>query len=145
MQSMRFGRGRPRGAAQQRARTGGGHQIPDRVEGMIRELDRRLEEAREGGEQVAGVREAALLGLRRHVATVGFLRIAEAINTWTSGVTASTASARGSAAYARIHVPPGEPFYDDTEEHLRRMEVTPRGRASPAARLRDLDEHQAGE
>ena len=40
-----------------------------------------LEEARDGGEQVAGVREAALLGLRRHVATVGFLRIAEAINT----------------------------------------------------------------
>ena len=42
-----------------------------------------LEEAREGGEQVAGVREAALLGLRRHVATVGFLRIAEAINSVT--------------------------------------------------------------
>ncbi len=51
---------------------------------MIRELDRMLEEARDDGEQVAGVREAALLGLRRHVATVGFLRIAGAINTLTS-------------------------------------------------------------
>ena len=59
---MRFGRGRPRGAAQQRARTGGGHSIPDLVQGMIRELDRRLEEARDGGEQVAGVREAAVPG-----------------------------------------------------------------------------------
>ncbi len=40
-----------------------------------------LEKARYGGEQVAGVQEAAVPGLRRHVATVGFLRIAEANNT----------------------------------------------------------------
>ena len=53
---------------------------------MIRELDRRLEEARDGGEQVARVREGAVPWLRRHVAMVGFLRIGEAINTWTSVV-----------------------------------------------------------
>ena len=36
---------------------------------------------------------------------------------------------RGVLPYARIHVPPGEPFYDDTEEHLRLMEAANRGRA----------------
>jgi hypothetical protein len=36
---------------------------------------------------------------------------------------------RGVLPYARIHVPPGEPFYDDTEEHLRLVEAANRGRA----------------
>ena len=34
--------------------------------------------------------------------------------------------------YARIHVPPGEPFYNDTEEHLRLVEAANRGRAEYA-------------
>jgi hypothetical protein len=36
---------------------------------------------------------------------------------------------RGVLPYARIHVPPGEPFYDDTEEHLRLVEAANCGRA----------------
>ncbi|MFS8072044.1 MAG: hypothetical protein ACMG6S_37215, partial [Byssovorax sp.] len=36
---------------------------------------------------------------------------------------------RGVLPYARIHVPPGEPSYDDTEEHLRLVEAANRGRA----------------
>ena len=36
---------------------------------------------------------------------------------------------RGLLPYARIHVPPVEPFYDDTEEHLRLVEAANRGRA----------------
>ena len=36
---------------------------------------------------------------------------------------------RGVPPYARIHVPPGEPSYDDTEEHLRLAEAANRGRA----------------
>ena len=36
---------------------------------------------------------------------------------------------RGVLPYARIHVPPGEPSYDDTEEHLRLVEAASRGRA----------------
>jgi hypothetical protein len=36
---------------------------------------------------------------------------------------------RGVLPYARIHVPPGEPSYNDTEEHLRLMEAANRGRA----------------
>ena len=36
---------------------------------------------------------------------------------------------RGVLPYARIHVPPSEPSYDDTEEHLRLVEAANRGRA----------------
>ena len=36
---------------------------------------------------------------------------------------------RGVLPYARIHVPPNEPSYDDTEEHLRLVEAANRGRA----------------
>lgn len=36
---------------------------------------------------------------------------------------------RGLLPLARIHVPLGEPFYDDTEEHRRLMEAATRGRA----------------
>ena len=36
---------------------------------------------------------------------------------------------RGVQPYARIHLPPGEPFYDDTEPHLRLVEAANRGRA----------------
>jgi hypothetical protein len=36
---------------------------------------------------------------------------------------------RGVLPYARIHVPPGEPSYDDTEERLRLVEAANRGRA----------------
>ena len=36
---------------------------------------------------------------------------------------------RGLHNYSRIHAPPNEPFYDDTEEHLRLMEAADRGRA----------------
>jgi hypothetical protein len=36
---------------------------------------------------------------------------------------------RGVLPYARIHVPPNEPSYDDTEEYLRLMEATNSGRA----------------
>jgi hypothetical protein len=36
---------------------------------------------------------------------------------------------RGLLPYARIHVPPGEPFYDDTEEYLRLVEAANHGRA----------------
>ncbi len=35
---------------------------------------------------------------------------------------------RGVRNFARIHVPPGEPFYGDTEEHLRLVEAAERGR-----------------
>ena len=36
---------------------------------------------------------------------------------------------RGVLPYARIYAPPNEPFYDDTEEHLRLVEAANRGRA----------------
>lgn len=36
---------------------------------------------------------------------------------------------RGVLPYARIHVPPGEPSYDDTEERVRLVEAANRGRA----------------
>ena len=36
---------------------------------------------------------------------------------------------RGAQPYARIHVPPGEPFYDDTDEYRRLVEASNRGRA----------------
>ena len=36
---------------------------------------------------------------------------------------------RGVLPYVRIHVPPGEPSYDDTEEHLRLVEAANCGRA----------------
>jgi hypothetical protein len=36
---------------------------------------------------------------------------------------------RGVLPYARVHVPPNEPSYDDTEEHLRLVEAANRGRA----------------
>ncbi|WP_437797977.1 hypothetical protein [Sorangium sp. So ce693] len=36
---------------------------------------------------------------------------------------------RGVQNFARIHVPPNEPFYDDTEEHCRLVEAASRGRA----------------
>ena len=36
---------------------------------------------------------------------------------------------RGVPPYARIHVPPGEPSYEDTEEHFRLMEAASHGRA----------------
>jgi hypothetical protein len=36
---------------------------------------------------------------------------------------------RGILPFERRHVPPGEPFYDDTEEHRRLMEAANRGRA----------------
>jgi hypothetical protein len=36
---------------------------------------------------------------------------------------------RGMHNFARIHVPPNEPFYDDTEEHRRLVEAANRGRA----------------
>ena len=36
---------------------------------------------------------------------------------------------RGLHNYSRIHAPPNEPFYDDTEEHLRLIEAANRGRA----------------
>ena len=36
---------------------------------------------------------------------------------------------RGLHNFSRIHAPPNEPFYDDTEEHLRLMEAANRGRA----------------
>ena len=36
---------------------------------------------------------------------------------------------RGVLPYARIHAPPNEPFYNDTEEHLRLVEAANRGRA----------------
>jgi hypothetical protein len=36
---------------------------------------------------------------------------------------------RGVHNFARIHVPPNEPFYDDTEEHRRLIEAANRGRA----------------
>ncbi len=36
---------------------------------------------------------------------------------------------RGLLPYARIHAPPGEPFYDDSEEHRRLVEAATRGRA----------------
>src|SRR5882724_1154007 len=36
---------------------------------------------------------------------------------------------RGVHNFARIHVPPNELFYDDTEEHRRLMEAANRGRA----------------
>ncbi len=36
---------------------------------------------------------------------------------------------RGLRNFARIHVPPGEPFYGDTEEHRRLVEAANRGRA----------------
>jgi len=36
---------------------------------------------------------------------------------------------RGVLPYARIHVPPNEPFYDDTEEYRRLVEAANRGRA----------------
>ncbi len=36
---------------------------------------------------------------------------------------------RGVPNFARIHVPPNEPFYGDTEEHLRLVEAASRGRA----------------
>ena len=35
---------------------------------------------------------------------------------------------RGVRNFDRIHVPPGEPFYQDTEEHRRLVEVANRGR-----------------
>src|SRR5262245_7682443 len=35
---------------------------------------------------------------------------------------------RGVHNFMRIYVPPGEPFYDDTEEHLRLVEASNRGR-----------------
>jgi len=41
---------------------------------------------------------------------------------------------RGVLPYARIYVPPNEPFYDDTEEHRRLMEAANRGRAEYATR-----------
>jgi hypothetical protein len=34
---------------------------------------------------------------------------------------------RGLHNFARIHVPPGEPFYDDTDEHRRLMDAAKRG------------------
>ena len=37
---------------------------------------------------------------------------------------------RGVMPYARIYVPPGEPYYNDTEEYLRRVEAANRGRAA---------------
>ncbi|MGK3996412.1 hypothetical protein [Sorangium sp. So ce1024] len=36
---------------------------------------------------------------------------------------------RGVHCFDRIHVPPNEPFYDDTEEHRRLVEAANRGRA----------------
>ena len=36
---------------------------------------------------------------------------------------------RGLHNFSRIHAPPNEPFYDDTEEHLRLVEAANRGRA----------------
>lgn len=36
---------------------------------------------------------------------------------------------RGVRSFARIHVPPGEPFYDETEEHRRLVEAAKRGQA----------------
>ncbi|WP_437730877.1 hypothetical protein [Sorangium sp. So ce1335] len=36
---------------------------------------------------------------------------------------------RGVHNFARVHVPPNEPFYDDTEEHRRLVEAANRGRA----------------
>lgn len=39
---------------------------------------------------------------------------------------------RGLRNFARIHVPPGEPFYGDTEEHRRLVEAANRGRAEYA-------------
>src|SRR3954471_18080548 len=36
---------------------------------------------------------------------------------------------RGVRNFMRIYVPPGEPFYDDTEEHRRLVEAANRGRA----------------
>ncbi|XXY49172.1 hypothetical protein WME91_55105 [Sorangium sp. So ce269] len=36
---------------------------------------------------------------------------------------------RGVHCFERIHVPPNEPFYDDTEEHRRLVEAASRGRA----------------
>ena len=36
---------------------------------------------------------------------------------------------RGVPNFARIHVPPNEPYYGDTEEHLRLVEAASRGRA----------------
>ncbi|MRG94003.1 hypothetical protein [Polyangium spumosum] len=36
---------------------------------------------------------------------------------------------RGVHNFSRIHVPPGEPVYDDTEEHRRLVEASNRGRA----------------
>jgi hypothetical protein len=36
---------------------------------------------------------------------------------------------RGLLPLMRIHAPPNEPFYDDTEEHLRLVEAANRGRA----------------
>ncbi|MEO5728106.1 MAG: hypothetical protein ABI134_36405 [Byssovorax sp.] len=36
---------------------------------------------------------------------------------------------RGVQPYARIHLPPNEPFYDDTEEYCRLVEAANRGRA----------------
>ncbi len=39
---------------------------------------------------------------------------------------------RGVLPYSRIHAPPNEPFFDDTEEHLRLVEAANRGRAEYA-------------
>ncbi|KYF54344.1 hypothetical protein BE04_25865 [Sorangium cellulosum] len=39
---------------------------------------------------------------------------------------------RGVHCFERIHVPPNEPFYDDTEEHRRLMEAATRGRTEYA-------------
>src|SRR3954467_111623 len=36
---------------------------------------------------------------------------------------------RGVHCFERIHVPPNEPFYGDTEEHRRLVEAANRGRA----------------
>jgi hypothetical protein len=36
---------------------------------------------------------------------------------------------RGLPNFSRIHAPPNEPFFDDTEEHLRLVEAANRGRA----------------
>jgi hypothetical protein len=41
---------------------------------------------------------------------------------------------RGLRNFSRIHVPPNEPFYDDTEEYRRLGEAATRGRAVSRAR-----------
>ncbi len=51
---------------------------------------------------------------------------------------------RGVLPYARIHVPPGEPFYDDTDEYRRLVEASNRGRTEyPTwkAMTRRLEDH----